>query len=142
VVVTGQSSSTNAAVGTALVSPALWDVGITKRGTQCLVDPRNVRLRRAVADKPARLRAFGPANSPSTIFEFAQGETIAPLDPAAFPILDGSTMNVADLATGGTIGQIDFAVLQSQPADRQSLAQALHSRGCTAQLELLNRRAP
>jgi hypothetical protein len=142
VVVAGQSPVAQQAAGTALLSPEVWDVDITTKGTQCVIDPRNVRLRRAAADKPARLRAFGPANSPSTIVEFATGTTTAPLDPAAFPILDGSTMTVADLATGATIGQIAFAVVPSQPADPQSLAQALQGRGCTAQLELLKQTAP
>ncbi|MEO7158890.1 MAG: PKD domain-containing protein [Vicinamibacterales bacterium] len=142
VVVAGQSSPAVAGPGAAPFNPALWDVDITTHGTQCLVDPRKVRLRRPAADRPARLRAYGPSNSPSTIVEFDQGATTAPLDTAAFPILDGSTMTVADLATGATIGQIGFAVLPSLTADPQQLAQALQARGCTAQLELLKRSAP
>lgn len=141
VVVAGEASARPAA-GTALFGPEVWDVDITTRGTQCVVDPRNVRLRRSVADKAVRLRAYGPANSPSTIVEFAEGAKTAPVDPAAFPILDGSTMTVADEATGAAVGQIAFAVLSSRPADRKSLAEALQARGCTAQLERLNKDAP
>jgi hypothetical protein len=142
VVVTGQSSLAGSVASSTLLSPDFWYVDVARSGTQCVVDPRNVGLGRADASRPARLRAFGPANSPSTIVEIAQGQAIAPLDPATFPILDGSTMTVADNATGATLGQIAFAILPSRSPDPKSLAQALQSRGCTAQLEGLNRSRP
>jgi hypothetical protein len=122
-----------------LRSPNLWYVDITTMGTQCIVDPDNVRLWRAIADKPAKLRIFGPANAPSAVVDFAAGATVAPVDPATFPIADGSSMTVSDALSGATIGQIDFAILPSQPGDPNSLAEALKGRGCTAQLELLAR---
>ena len=120
-----------------LRSPNLWYVDITTVGTQCIVDPDNVRLWRAIADQPAKLRIFGPANAPSAIVDFAAGATVALIDPATFPIADGSSMTVSDASSGATIGQIDFAILPSRPDDPKSLAEALQARGCTAQLELV-----
>jgi len=131
-----QSAAADANRAAAARSPNLWYVDITTHGTHCIVDPGNVRLWRAVADKPVSLRVFGPANSPSTIVEFSAGVSVAPVDPAAFPIADGSIMNVSDASSGETIGQIDFAILPDRVDDPQRLAEALKSRGCTTQLAL------
>jgi hypothetical protein len=119
----------------------VWTVDVGKRGTQCIVDPASVRLWRADASKPARLRVAGPANSPSAIVEFAAGASVAALDPASFPIADGSRMIVTDAASGTTIGEIDYAVLASPPSDPESLAKALKERGCNAQIEWLTKSA-
>lgn len=132
----GQSAVADANHPPAARSPNLWYVDITTRGTHCIVDPANVRLWRAVADKRAKLRIFGPANSPSTIVEFSAGVSVAPVDPTAFPIADGSIMTVSDASSGETIGQIDFAILPGRVDDPQRLAEALKSRGCTTQLAL------
>jgi hypothetical protein len=132
----GQSASVDANHAPAVHSPNLWYIDITTRGTQCIVDPGHIRLWRAVADKPVRLRVFGPANAPSTIVEFAPGINVAQVDPAAFPIADGSIMTLSDASSGETIGQIDFAILAAHLDDPQRLAEALKSRGCTAQLAL------
>ena len=132
----GQSAVADANHAPAARSPNLWYVDITTHGTHCIVDPANVRLWRAAADKPARLRVFGPANSPSTIVEFSAGVSVEPVDPAAFPIADGSIMTVSDASSGETIGQIDFAILPGRVDDPQRLAEALKSRGCTTQLAL------
>jgi len=132
----GQSAVADANYAPAARNPNLWYVDIATRGTHCIVDPANVRLWRAVADKSARLRVFGPANAPSTIVEFSAGVSVAPVDPAAFPIADGSIMTVSDASSGQTIGQIDFAILPGRVDDPQRLAEALKSRGCTTQLAL------
>jgi hypothetical protein len=50
-------------------------------------------------------------------------------DPAGLPILDRSTMTVADEATGGGAGQIAIAVLPSPPSDPTSVAEALKAKG-------------
>jgi hypothetical protein len=142
VVATGQAASSGAAVGLQGLKQDFWDVDIDRNGGQCVIDPRNVRLRRAVSDQPIRLRAYGPANAPSTIVEFAAGSDMARLDPAAFPIHDGSTMTVAEEKSGVTMGQISFAILPATFRDRQSLVAALRTRGCSAQLGKLERMMP
>jgi hypothetical protein len=133
----GESAAEQPTGAFAVRSPDLWYVDITMMGTQCIVDPANIRLWRPDADKPAKLRIFGPANAPSAIVDFAAGATVASVDPAAFPIVDGSSMTIADAASGATIGQIDFAILPSQPDNASSLAEAMKARGCMAQLELV-----
>ena len=133
----GQSAVADANHAPTARSPNLWYVDITTRGTHCIVDPANVRLWRAVADKRAKLRIFGPANSPSTIVEFSAGVSVAPVDPMAFPIADGSIMTLSDVSSGETIGEINFAILPSRVDDPQRLAEALKSRGCTTQLALV-----
>jgi hypothetical protein len=115
--------------------PNLWDVDISGKGTYCIVDPDHVHLWRAATDKPAKLRISGPANSPSAIVEFNAGAAVAAIDPATFPISDGSTMTVSDPVSGAVMGEIDFAILPSQPNNPEQLAEALKMRGCTAQFQ-------
>lgn len=137
VVVTGAASAARGSSAIGGLSQEFWDVPVNRRGTQCVVDPRNVRLRRTEPGQPATLHAYGPANAPSTTVAFANGATVVQVDPAAFPINDGSSMTIADAATGTTIGQISFAVLPSTIGDRTALAKLLRARGCSDQLAKL-----
>jgi len=117
--------------------PSLWCVDITRKGTQCVLDTGSVKLWRAAADEPAKVRLSGPANFPFAAIDFAAGESVVEVDSATFPIGDGASVTISDARTGATIGQIDFAVLPAQSSDSKKLAEALKERGCTDQLELL-----
>jgi len=128
---------TNEVVGSAARAPDLWAVDIGRTGPQCIIDPNNVHLWRAVADNPAILHISGPANFPFATINFASSMAVLPLDAATFPISDGSRMVVTDMSSGATIAEIDFVVLTSPPGDRESLVRTLKARGCSIQLERL-----
>ena len=117
--------------------PKLWDVDISRKGTQCVIATDHIKLWRASADKAATVRLSGPANFPFAAIDFAAGESVVEVDSDTFPIGDGASVTISDAETGATIGQIDFAVLPPQSSDSKRLAEALKERGCTDQLELL-----
>jgi hypothetical protein len=117
-------------VGLTVRSPNLWYVDVARPGKQCIVDPANVRLWRAAADKPAQLRVAGATEA---TVDFAAGAMVAPV---AVPVTDGTGLVIRDVG-GSELGRFEFAVLPTQPDDPESLAEALIARGCTAQLELL-----
>jgi len=133
----GQAAADRHAAAPARRSPSLWYVDITRKGTQCVLDTGSVKLWRAAADEPAKVRLSGPANFPFAAIDFAAGESVVEVDSATFPIGDGASVTISDARTGATIGQIDFAVLPAQSSDSKKLAEALKERGCTDQLELL-----
>ncbi len=133
----GQAAADRHAAVPARRSPSLWYVDITRKGTQCVLDTGSIKLWRAVADEPAKVRLSGPANFPFAAIDFPAGESVVEVDSATFPIGDGASVSISDARTGATIGQIDFAVLPAQSGDSKKLAEALKERGCTDQLELL-----
>ncbi len=116
-----------------VMSPNLWYVDISRPGTKCLVDPASVQLWRADSGKSARY-TIAAAGSPSGEAAFASGAMLAPWDMAKAPIADGKSYT---LNGGGQPAQLTFAVLPSQPANPEALAEALIAKGCMAQFELL-----
>jgi hypothetical protein len=133
----GQAAADRHGAAPARRSPSLWYVDITRKGTQCVVDPSSVKLWRAFADEPAKVRLSGPANFPFAAIEFAAGESVVEVDSATFPIGDGASVTISDAQTGATIGQIDFAVLPAQSGNSKNLAEALKERACIDQLDML-----
>lgn len=116
-------------------SPNLWFVDVAKGGKRCIVAGQPVRLWRldTAAAATYTVRTAGGAAVPVT---FTAGSMVAPWDAVKYPLADGSTLTVSQGAKPGA--EVTFAVLPSQPADAEGMAQALIAQGCSIQLELLS----
>jgi hypothetical protein len=117
------------------MSPNLWYVDIAQSGTKCVVDPAAVVLWRADPAKPADY-TIGSKSGSSGAASFAAGAMVAPWDTVRAPIADGASYTLAAAGTVST--QVRFAVLGTQPATPEGLAEALIAKGCTSQLNLLS----
>jgi len=121
--------------GTPPASPNLWFVDLAKSGTRCVVAGQPVRLWRLDTTSAATY-TVKLANGTSVAVPYAAGAMVAPWDSVKYPVADGSSLAVS--LGGKPVSQITFAVLASQPADPEAMAEALLARGCSAQLELLS----
>lgn len=140
-ILTRQRSSSRVTVGAVRtgedgkpLSPNLWYVDFARPGTKCIVDPANVSLWRADADKPAQYR-ISSAGGETTV-SFSKDATLAPWNAAEAPVANGASYSIAGKA-GEDIGELTFVLLPDPPADEEALALALIDKGCTAQLDLL-----
>jgi len=121
--------------GTPPASPNLWFVDVTKSGKRCVVAGQPVRLWRLDTAAAATYTVKTPSGATVAV-PFAAGAMVAPWDTARYPVADGATVAIS--LGGKPVSQITFAVLPSQPADPEAMAEALIGHGCSAQVALLS----
>jgi len=115
-------------------SPTIWHVDVTQSGTFCLSSASHVMLWRPDTSSPATLTISGASGAPRTM-RWAAGQATAAW-PVALPITNGSSFNIAQSGVAVPT-QITFRMLAHEPADMQSVAQALIANGCQGQLDVL-----
>ena len=132
----GQRARIGAVRGAGIVphSPTIWHVDVTQSGTFCLSSASHVMLWRPDTSSPATLTISGASGAPRTM-RWAAGQATAAW-PVALPITNGSSFNIAQSGVAVPT-QITFRMLAHEPADMQSVAQALIANGCQGQLDVL-----
>jgi len=109
--------------------PSLWDVDLASAGNvQCVVDPKNVTVRRSDA-AGAQALTIAPETGSTTTLTFAAG-TAAMDWPEALPAQGRYT-----LKSGSMVRAITFAQVPAPTGDAATDAEALIKAGCTQQLE-------
>lgn len=117
--------------------PNLWYVDVAHPGTVCVAGTDRVRLWRAATDGDATYTVRAASGAASHSITFADGDTLAPWDTAAFPIADGARFAISGPGEAGD-ATLTFAVLDSVAEEPEALARQLIERGCRQQLELLS----
>lgn len=109
--------------------PSLWDVDLSASGdVQCVVDAKNVTLRRSDAATEQSLVISSDKGSAATL-TFAPG--MAAMDwPEAMPAAGRYTLKSGDMMRALT-----FATVPAPTGDAATDAEALIKAGCTQQLE-------
>jgi hypothetical protein len=121
---TGQSSD---------LSPNLWYVDLDRPGTYCLADPSEITFWRSGQNEAARYTLAGPATAQS--LSFAKGSSIIATDT---PVAAGETYTVYREGEDAPVGTTEFVMLDTVPADPETLAETLIGHGCTAQLTAMS----
>jgi len=118
-------------------NPSLWYVDITRSGTICLYDLATVRLWRPGTEGTAtyRILAHGATETQAEV-TFDDTVTVAALDPARLPIVEGGHY-VITAPDGATSAELNFVLLAGEFEAPDALAEALIAKGCSVQLEAL-----
>lgn len=117
-------------------NPSLWYVDVTRSGTVCLYDFASVRLWRPGAPDTITYRMFNRENGASVDVTFDEAVTVAALDPARLPIVEGAPYSITGPDNTAS-AQVSFVLLDGDYEAPDTLAEALIAKGCTVQLELL-----
>lgn len=117
-------------------NPSLWYVDVTRSGPVCLYDLETVRLWRPGAPDTITYRMFNRDNGTAVDVTFDETVTVAALDPARLPIVEGANYSITG-PDGTTSAQVSFVVLEGDFETPDSLGEALLGKGCTVQAELL-----
>ncbi|MCL9998110.1 MAG: hypothetical protein NBV68_01895 [Erythrobacter sp.] len=117
-------------------NPSLWYVDVTRSGTVCLYDLATVRLWRPGAPDTITYRMFHRENGASVDVTFDETVTVAALDPARLPIVEGAPYTITG-PDNATSAQVSFVLLEGDFEAPDALGEALIAKGCTVQLELL-----
>lgn len=117
-------------------NPSLWYVDVTRSGTVCLYDLATVRLWRPGAPDTITYRMFNRENGASVDVTFDETVTVAALDPARLPIVEGAPYSITG-PDNTTSAQVSFVLLEGEFDAPDALGEALIAKGCTVQLELL-----
>lgn len=117
-------------------NPSLWYVDVTRSGTVCLYDLATVRLWRPGAPDTITYRMFNRENGASVDVTFDETVTVAALDPARLPIVEGAPYSITG-PDNTTSAQVSFVLLEGEFDAPDVLGEALIAKGCTVQLELL-----
>jgi len=114
----------------AIESASLWDVDLdaADAGTQCVVDPASVILRRGETKAPRTLTIM-PAKGTAAKVMLAAGAASAKW-PASLPASGSYT-----IMDNGQTRSVDFAKIPAPTGDAATDAEALIKAGCTSQLE-------
>lgn len=132
---TGAVRGTAGAEALAPRSPNLWYADISQSSTVCVPDPANVRLWRPYASEAASVTITSKAGGAAAQVSFGAGEAVA-LWPASLPVSEGAAYQLSwqGLATPVSLS---FSVMNAGAEGLESMASALISRKCDAQLNLL-----
>jgi hypothetical protein len=117
-------------------NPSLWYVDVTRSGTVCLYDLATVRLWRPGAPDTITYRMFNRENGTSVDVTFDETVTVAALDPARLPIVEGVPYSITG-PDNATSAQVSFVLLEGDFEAPDTLGEALIAKGCSVQLELL-----
>lgn len=117
-------------------NPSLWYVDVTRSGTVCLYDLATVRLWRPGAPDTITYRMFHRETGASVDVTFDETVTVAALDPARLPIVEGAPYTITG-PDNATSAQVSFVLLEGDFEAPDALGEALIAKGCTGQLELL-----
>ena len=117
-------------------NPSLWYVDVTRSGTVCLYDLATVRLWRPGAPDTITYRMFHRENGTAVDVTFDETVTVAALDPARLPIVEGAPYTITG-PDNTTSAQVRFVLLEGDFEAADALGEALLAKGCTVQLELL-----
>ncbi len=117
-------------------NPSLWYVDVTRSGTVCLYDFATVRLWRPGSPGTSTYRMFNRENGAAVDVTFDDTVTVAALDPARLPIVEGAPYTITG-PDNATSAQINFVLLDGEFEAPDALAEALIAKGCAVQLESL-----
>ncbi len=117
-------------------NPSLWYVDVTRSGTVCLYDFATVRLWRPSTPGTSTYRMFNRENGAAVDVTFDDTVTVAALDPARLPIVEGAPYTITG-PDNVTSAQISFVLLAEDYEAPDALAEALIAKGCGVQLETL-----
>ncbi|MDZ4306370.1 hypothetical protein [Allopontixanthobacter sp.] len=123
--------------GAAVTRSNLWYVDVTQSGTMCIADGMAVQLWRPSAEGAPTYRVGNASATGDMYLAFAEGSTATDWNLAQMPVEDGASYTIA-APGGGSVTEVTFAVLETQPDNPEDLAAALIAKGCTGQLELLS----
>ncbi|WP_066525373.1 hypothetical protein [Erythrobacter sp. CCH5-A1] len=117
-------------------NPSLWYVDVTRSGTVCLYDLTTVRLWRPGSPGTSTYRMFNRDNGAAVDVTFDDTVTVAALDPARLPIVEGASYTITG-PDNATSAQVSFVLLEGDFEAPDALGEALLAKGCTVQLEAL-----
>lgn len=110
----------------------LWQLDVSKGGTFCVADPRQLVLWRADAGAEAATR-IAPASGAPVDVTWAKGAPLR-LWPVALPVTEGARYTLS--GTSAKPVSLTLHVLSVVPADSLAAASLLAEKGCTGQLEV------
>ena len=116
-------------------SPNLWYVDISQNSAACVPDPANVRIWRPSIAEAADVAITPVAGGRAQTVHFDMGQAVA-WWPESLPVEEGSgySLSWAGLTTPVTIR---FAIMAPGSEGLETMASALISKQCNAQLDLL-----
>lgn len=117
----------------------IWHVDVSQGGTMCLANTSNVMLWRPDASQAATVTIIGHDGASYDVVWPAGSSTID--WPAAAPISDGTVYQLRQAGVAVPT-QVTFKTVGPVSDDLQAVAQALISRECDEQIDLLLATAP
>lgn len=116
-------------------SPNLWYVDISQSSTVCVPDVANIQLWRPDLAKAVTVTARDATTGKSAKIPFDKGQFRTSW-PADLPVSQGSRYQLSWQGLAKPV-DIAFSVMDANSEGLESMASALISRGCEAQLNLL-----
>src|SRR4051812_36464079 len=120
-------------------APGLWDVDVSKGGTMCLADPKQVLLWRPASGGEAVLNVAPTAGEAQPV-AWPAGRIVQRW-PQQLPVADGAEYSLK-WADQSQPTRLRFKTLAAADTDPTALARAFIDKGCEAQLDRLILSAP
>jgi hypothetical protein len=117
-------------------NPNLWFLDVTKGGKFCVADPAGLVLWRPDYTGSATASIVEPANGKVTEIAWRKGNPLKAWPKDVLPVSTGANYRLLGSSVPQSV-EVNFVVLQNQPADLDDAASMLIENGCTGQLDLL-----
>ena len=134
-----RTGAVRSAVGDAVeapTNPSLWFLDMTKGGKFCVADPNALVLWRPDYTGSATASLVEPANGNVTEIAWRKGSALKAWPKDVLPVTNGASYRLLGSSVSQSV-EVNFVVLESEPADLADAASVLIENGCEGQLDLL-----
>ena len=126
---------TSAAAGTPN-NPNLWFLDVTKGGKFCVSNPKGLVVWRPDYTGSATASIVEPTSGNVTEIAWRKGNPLKAWPKTVLPVTNGANYRLLGSSVEQSV-EVNFVVLDSEPADLDATAAVLIENGCQGQLDLL-----
>ena len=134
-----RTGAVRAAVSVAVETPSnpnLWFLDVTKGGKFCVADPNALVVWRPDYTGSATASIVTPADGNVTEIAWRKGSALKAWPKDVLPVVNGANYRLLGSSVPQSV-EVNFVILQNQPANLDDAASMLIENGCTGQLDLL-----
>ncbi len=133
---TGAVRAAGAVTVEAPSNPNLWFLDVTKGGKFCVANPDRLVVWRPDYTGSATASIVEPDSGNVTEIAWRKGNPLKAWPKDSLPVVDGASYRLLGSNVPQSV-EVNFVVLDSEPADLDAAASMLIENGCTGQLDLL-----
>ncbi|ASK86811.1 hypothetical protein [Sphingorhabdus sp. SMR4y] len=117
-------------------NPNLWFLDVTKGGKFCVTDPKGLVVWRPDYTGSATASIVEPTSGNVTEIAWRKGNPLKAWPKDELPVTDGASYRLLGSSVPQSV-EVNFVLLETEPADLDDTAAMLIEKGCTGQLDLL-----
>jgi len=117
-------------------NPNLWFLDVTKGGKFCVSNPKGLVVWRPDYTGSATASIVEPTTGNVTEIAWRKGNPLKAWPKNVLPVTDGANYRLLGSSVEQSV-EVNFVVLDSEPADLDATAAVLIENGCQGQLDLL-----